>query len=579
MVKNSLVILVLLVTGISLSAQRGGNDTLKSDDVFIIKEYQPKISDAFKLSDQPKIVDTIIKVDPNASYNVREKMAETNFETKPIKPAIMKGEPLNKLYRAYVLAGIGSYLTSRAEVVINSTRSKKWDYGLHLWHHASQGNVKDLGESAFADNNFNIYGRKFFFNKILSADLKYDINGLHRYGFNPSSYPTVITTDQLSKDKTFQRYQNVEPTLRLKSYYKDSNKINSDIKFVFSNYTDNYQSVENRTKFNLDLDRYFGEEFVSLKLKFDYNQYNSLEQAKNVILADENMIIGMKPGIKTGGKDWLIKAAFSLDYSSGANSKSYFFPDIYGKYNLVDELLVPYAGVNGGLERNNYKNLTRENPFMLSQVSINNKVVKYNVYGGIRGNYSATTSFNLQVAYREVENFGMFINQSNQIPGSLSLVSNQFDVIYDDATVTQLTAEVGYQRIDKLNLLLRGDYFLYSITNQPEAWNMPNFKLNLNANYDISDKIVLTADIFIISERMSQVYNPVLNTSFTESLDAFVDVNLGLEYFLTKRWSAFLRLNNLANSNYQYWSQYQVQGLTLLGGMTYSFWGNKRKKK
>ena len=106
-------------------AQRSSQDTLKSSDVYIVREYQPRISDAFKLSNNPKVLDTIININQEAAYKVKDVQAETEFQTEPIKPAKMKGEPLNKLYRAYVLAGVGNNLSNRGEFVLNSTRSRK----------------------------------------------------------------------------------------------------------------------------------------------------------------------------------------------------------------------------------------------------------------------------------------------------------------------------------------------------------------------------------------------------------------------------------------------------------------------
>ena len=578
--QNRLILFSLFMLPVLVFGQRSSQgDTLKSDDIFIIKEYQPKISDAFKLSNNPRIVDTIIKVDPKSNYLIKEKRAETNFQTDTIKPAIMKGEPLNKLYRAYVLGGVGNNLTTRGEFVLNSIRSKKWDWGVHAWHHASEGGMDNHGYSRFSDNSFNAYGRKFLFNKIISADMKYDINTLHRYGFNPNSYSTFINEEFLSNGLTNQRYQNVEPSLRLKSYYKDSNAINYDIKLKFSNYTDKFSSSENNTRFDLRLDRYFGDEFASAEVKLDLNQYEAIDPAKNVPIAQENTIFGIKPGIVTGGANWLLKAAVELDYSSGGSQTGFFYPDIYAKYNLVEDILVPYAGVNGGLERNSYKNLTGQNPFAKSYISINNKNTKYNVYGGLRGNYSATTSFNAQVAFRSIENMPFFISKVDSLGTTINTVSNQFEVIYDDGTMVQLTAEVGYQRINKLGILLRGDYFVYSFNNQAEAWNMPEFKLSLNTSYDIGDKIVLNADLYVVSERTGRYVNSKTGAETTANLSAFFDANLGVEYFFTKRWSAFLRANNLANATYQYWNEYQVQGFTLIGGMTYSFWGNKKSSK
>ncbi|MGY8954022.1 MAG: hypothetical protein ACKVJP_11720, partial [Flavobacteriales bacterium] len=124
-----LVLVVLLTTSMGF-AQNGNNDSLKNGVVVISKDYEPRISDAFKLSDVPKVIDTVIRIDNNVPYDVKTKRALTSFHPEPIKPARMKGEPLSKLYRAYALIGFGNYLSNNVELVLNNTRSRKWDYGL-----------------------------------------------------------------------------------------------------------------------------------------------------------------------------------------------------------------------------------------------------------------------------------------------------------------------------------------------------------------------------------------------------------------------------------------------------------------
>ena len=161
--KTLVFIIFAVIFNFGAYAQRSDEDTLKSGDVYIVREYQPKISDAFKLSNNPKVLDTIININQQAAYNVKDVQAETEFQTEPIKPAKMKGEPLSKLYRAYVLLGAGNNLSTRGEFVLNSIRSRKWDYGLKAWHHGSNGNVPERGASNFSDNKIDLYGKKFFF--------------------------------------------------------------------------------------------------------------------------------------------------------------------------------------------------------------------------------------------------------------------------------------------------------------------------------------------------------------------------------------------------------------------------------
>ncbi len=559
-------------------AQRSNTDTLKSGDVYIVREYQPRIADAFKLSDNPKVLDTVIDLKTNAEYKVKSVQAETEFTTEPIKPAKMKGEPLNKLYRAYVLGGFGNNLSTRGELVLNATRSRKWDYGLKAWHHGSNGNVPDRGPSNFSDNSVDLYGKKFFYNKILSANFNYGLNTLHYYGFNPADFPDQLVTDSLSKGQLENSYQNIAPEVKFKTFFKDSNAINSEINFKYTNYSNRVNSTENNMRIGADFDRYFNDNFAEFDLFLDYNQSQFQPLTTGVIPEFANTIFGFRPKVTAGQDKWKVTIGIEGNVSSDTLSNFYAFPHLYAKYDLVEGLLTPYAGLQGGINRNNYKSLTSENPYLISVPQINNQITRIEAYGGFRGQFSSNSSYNVVVSHRVIDNLPLFVNRFDSVGGSA--IENQFDVVYDNVQITQLSAEFGMQRLNKFNGLIRVDYFVYSLNNQKAAWNMPDFKVTLSGWYDISDKLVFTADVIAVGARKA------LTTDLTQEdlgggvyakqLDAIVDLNLGIEYFFTKRFTAFVRTYNLANQNYQFYNQYNVQGFTAIGGVTYSFWGNRK---
>lgn len=572
----------LVFIGLGVYAQRGTGDSLKSGDVFIIKPFEPRISDAFKLSDNPKISDTTINIDKNLPYQVRTIRAQTSFSPEPIKPAKMKGEPLNKMYNAYGLIGVGNNLSTRAELVYNSTRSRKWDYGFAAWHHGSSGNVKDRGPAGFSDNNFKIYGKKFLFNKIVSGELKYDLNSMHRYGYDPDQNMIGgVFSDTLSKGNTAQNYQNIEPRLRYKTYFKDSNKFNYDIVFNYYHYWDKQKSSEDNIYVSGTVDRYFNSEFASVEAKLDVNNYTNT--ISGVSVNSNSTLFGLKPNVITGKDKWKLKIGAELVYATGgAKQEIFFYPDLYFKYDLVKDIIIPYVGLDGGLRRNNYKALTRLNPFLISNPTTTNESTKYNLYGGFRGEVASNVSFNAGFSYRAIENLALFYNRTDLVGGTP--IYNQFDVIYDDAGVTNLFLELGFQETKKFSFFLKGEYFIYDMENQKAAWQMPDLKISFNGRYKIGDKIQLTADVFYIGEREALTSVALDNKDYGngvygKKLDGLVDLNLGIEYFFNPRWTAFIRMYNIANSNYAVYNEYYQQGITVMGGTTYKFLADKKRVK
>ena len=53
--------------------------------------------------------------------------------------------------------------------------------------------------------------------------------------------------------------------------------------------------------------------------------------------------------------------------------------------------------------------------------------------------------------------------------------------------------------------------------------------------------------------------------------ETFADLNLSTTYKFTDKWSGFIALKNVLNSDYETFSNYQVQGFQVLAGAVYSF--------
>jgi outer membrane receptor protein involved in Fe transport len=79
--------------------------------------------------------------------------------------------------------------------------------------------------------------------------------------------------------------------------------------------------------------------------------------------------------------------------------------------------------------------------------------------------------------------------------------------------------------------------------------------------------------VFYIGERKDVLYASTFpsGTSGIQELSSFIDVNLNGGYHFNDKFSAFLRLNNILNTDYQRFANFNVQGFQFLGGITYKF--------
>ena len=82
-----------------------------------------------------------------------------------------------------------------------------------------------------------------------------------------------------------------------------------------------------------------------------------------------------------------------------------------------------------------------------------------------------------------------------------------------------------------------------------------------------------STNIFYIGERKDVLYSSTSPSSINgiQNLNSFVDINLNGGYHFNDKFSTFLRFNNVLNTSYQRFANFQVQGFQVLGGVTYKF--------
>ena len=547
------VLLLVLGYFAAALAQTGLNDiNLNAESVF-----EPTIKDAVKLGDLPEIKDTVKKI-ANINYGIISTPLVSKYEVIPIDAAKMQNEPLSKLYHSLLKVGMGTYTTPYGEFWVNSLRTRDVAYGLHLKHLSSSSHLKDVGYSGFSDNEGEIYGKKFYKKHTLTGEFNYKRNVSRFYGYD-------TTENKLDKDYTKQRYQLFEPVVKLQSHYTDSSKINHTIKLGYYNLKDLYNVAENNIKLNTVFNTFINKE--RLFVAFDADYYN--HKLPNDTFND--VIIKLNPYFETHGKKWMldIGLAATLDaFTNQSSAKFYFHPQLNAQFDVYEGIIIPYAGVNGGLQKNSLRSLSNENPFITSTLNYKNSNTKINVFGGLKGNLSSKTSYDVKAAYSIVDSMHFFVVDYTK-NGTLD---NQYKVLYDNTNLFNVSGQVKYQYKEKIHFLAKGNYYMYKTKNLTRAYHRPDFDLTFSAQYNLKSKIIIKADVFVIGNQfaLTQVSDASFNyTTEPKLLKGIVDVNLGAEYRYSKMLSFFVNFNNIANTRYYRWEKYPSQRFNLMAGLTF----------
>ena len=304
-------------------------------------------------------------------------------------------------------------------------------------------------------------------------------------------------------------------------------------------------------------------ELYSLDVGFDYNS------AQNLMDTSSSFIASVVPSIQTSGQMFSVKGGMAIFAQGSSTANFTFYPEIEVTANVLDDILVPYAGVNGGIVRNSYRSITYENNFVSDSILLDNSNIKYNAYFGIRGTFSSRIAFNANFSQRKIDNFLMFVKDTTDV------YLNKFTTLYDDVEEMKIKAELSYSVNNKLRMYLIGEYFGYNADKETEVWHKPEQRFTLSSVYTLREKIIARVDLIYIGDQFAKGYtNTFVDGARTVdkiNLGGVFDANVSLEYRYTKKVSAFLNFNNIAGSSYEKWQDYRMQKFNFMGGFTYAF--------
>lgn len=534
--------------------------------------FSPTIADARKIDLRPQPLDTILPDRP-VNYQLLTVQADIPPRVDSIAPARLTVlSPQPRLYKGYVKAGFGLYTTPLGELHFDQTRSRKNTWGLHAKHFSSNGGIDDMGPSDYSFNSIDGHYAHFLPEHEVAGRLIYDRRRVSYYGYTASDsisaeQGVIVAPEDFSK----QIYNDVGFAGRLRSLYKDSTRLAYDAGMEVHAYSNLSGSRETNIRFGADLGKREGNEHFTLGLLVDNNAYRA---DLGGLLGEERIsgtLLGLTPAVSTTGRKYVVRVGAGLFLDAQGRSTFHFYPSVFASYSLFEDILVPYAGVDGSKERNSFRSLTRENPWLIGAPNLVNTNRQYDVFGGLRGSFSRHLGFDVRVSTARIGEMPLYVNLPNEPFG------DRMAVIYDQVDVLTLSGELRYRLRESISFNGRMEVMSYEVKNQAEAWNLPPYRLSLGGRYSMRDKLILKAEAQFLGRRpafrlpVPPLPGELPNPSTTVELDGFMDLYLGAEYRYTKRLSVFLDMSNLSASKYERWSKYPVQRGLVMGGATYAF--------
>lgn len=574
-------IIIALFFGQMIFAQQDKN--LGTEVVNVVKPYSATVSDAFKVKETPSLDDEDNAPKQEIQYNIFSFPVASTFTPAKGKAASVDKTKKEKLYNNYATLGFGNYGTLIGELFVTENFNRNEYVGGMFRHHSSQGGIKGVElDDKFYNTSLDLtYGNH---NKDMSwsADLGYQHQIYNWYGL-PEYYKAV-----LSEEDQKELVNSIDPQQTYHNFYiggkfglEDSFFKGGTLKY--NRFWDAYSSAENRFILKPTFEVEIADFNINTQAVIDYvggSFNNTYEGFGSYDYGFTNF--GIQPSFVYNREDLTLNVGAGLFYSlaSEGKNKLFVYPQITASYKLVGDLMIFYAGAEGTLQQNSYRDFTNINPFLSPTLWIAPTDRQYDIFAGLKGKLAGNIAYNARASYMNERGKALF--KSNPVnpfdpAGNTSGYGygNSFYATYDDVKTISVYGEIKADLNQDINIGVNGTFFSYS-TDGEEAWNLPSFTFGGSLDVNITPKWFAGTNIFLIGERKDQLIapgevDPAFYDFSTVTLKSYFDANAHVGYKHNERLTGFLRFNNIANQKYERWFNFPTQGFQVILGANYKF--------
>lgn len=578
---------LLLMASLPLGVQAQDNavesntDTTVSRQIEIVKEYNPTINAANKISVAPTLKDDETKK-INVAYSVWSTPFTPGNDSVPSLDYALASKT-NKAYRrsGYIKLGGGNYTSFIGETYLPLYQSKKNLFEIQGTHNSSFGKVrftndlyKDLAEDyrTKAKINDNFWKAIYTHNiraKELSAYADFGLNAFNYYGYDGRE---LKDRDNIEY-KRDQRFTNFDAGVRFRTK-KFIEKWQYDVQTnyqlfhtydglsehnIYTNGNVDYR-VDNGY-LTCDLDMY--NTFLNLptdSVPFDYKHSQNTDNATVLILRPAYVVKGKNSELHVG-----VKGAFSF----GQGRPASVMPDLTGSIAISPKYWFLYAGITGDHTVNNYRNMAKRNRYIALDNRAEDTYTPIDVYLGSKVNLFKYALLDVHVGYKVINNPYFFVGDITDTLET-NAKGSFYNLTYgkDDGLFTA-GLDITTNWREYAQLTLKGKYNNWAMSKGETAWMMPTTEFTANLSVlPIEDLRIWIAYNYQGGRKalFATQYGTV-----TRNMKDINDLSLGATYKAMSWLNVFCNVNNILSSEYDYWYGYANQHLNVMGGVIINF--------
>ncbi|MCU0352729.1 MAG: hypothetical protein MUD08_03170 [Cytophagales bacterium] len=469
-----------------------------------------------------------------ADLNPRFRILQMNQETTPAPTG------------NFVKAGLGNYNSFYAEAFLGASRNDRFSWNVRAKNLAFGRGPVNGANSATLENMLAGQVRLVTEPITATAALEYTRDRYYFYG----------TRDRRDRSDIRQVISGLGLLTSFTNNIADA-KLDYKLNFNIRNTTDAYNVREFEAAVNLDTKYRITD---NLRVLVPTDLYFTRLQDDGSLSRN---VARVKPQLQYRNETFTVTAGLNLVSQNDTTpnlSSINLYPVAEAQVTIAEAVTV-FGGITGDMQRNTFRQIVDENPFVNSRLQIFNTSKSSEIYGGLKRQLGGALAFDVRASFARYRNMYFYVNSPRD--------SSRFDLIYngDFTGVFNLSTELSYDAGKRFRISGKADFYRYNVENVEQPWHRPTFTATVVGRFAATDKLFFNTEVYYLGGIQARA--PVTNRAV--SLDAIADLNLRGEYLFLEKFSAYLSLNNLLSSQYQRFLYYPNRGFTAMIGGSYSF--------
>lgn len=536
--------IALLVFPLGVHAQKQVKDSTVNRTVIVEQEYNPDILDASKINVLPKVEPPTVSkrtVEYDATLVPAGNIPTTTMQAYTGKEVQSKALP------GYVRLGYGNYgnLDMRANYLFMLSNNDRINLNFHM---DGMNGKLDL-----PDNNGD--WKSYFYRSHANIDYRHsfkkvDFNvagnfGLSNFNFLPGA---AVNKQKFTSGDLHFGVKSTDKNLPLQ-FSAETNLMLYGRQYDFGTFDSKETLIRTKALVTGSLSE---EQTVGIAFAMDnvFYKNNGFENYTS---------LNLNPHYRFENDDWKINLGAHIDMAFNFGKGFRVAPDVTAEYNFSDSYVL-YMQAKGGKRQNDFRRLETFCPYGQITSQPDATYEQLNAALGFKASPVAGLWFNLYGGYQNLKDDLYFYPETENYE-VLRISQWNTSNIYAGL-------EVSYDYKDILTFSASGIY---------RSWDASKNESNETPNKILVFKPAFEADFHVDIHPISSVLINLgyQNISREKVGDAKVvpvsNLYLGGSYEFFKGISAYARINNLLNKDYQYYWGYPTEGINFLGGVSFKF--------